>query len=30
VRHLANTFPNIEKLKKIKEKERLKHVKCFK
>ena len=28
--HLANGFPNIEKLKKIKEEERLKHVKCFK
>ena len=29
-RHLANGCPNIEKLKKIKEEERLKHVKCFK
>ena len=28
--HLANGFPNIEKLKKIKEEEMLKHVKCFK
>ena len=28
--HLANGCPNIEKLKKMKEKERLKHVKCFK
>ncbi|OQU76389.1 hypothetical protein SORBI_3010G140750 [Sorghum bicolor] len=30
VGHLANGFPNKEKLKKIKEEERLKHVKCFK
>ena len=28
--HLANGCPNIEKLKNIKEEERLKHVKCFK
>jgi hypothetical protein len=28
--HLANGCPNIEKLKKMKEEERLKHVKCFK
>jgi hypothetical protein len=28
--HLANVFPNIEKLEKMKEEERLKHVKCFK
>ena len=28
--HLANGCLNIEKLKKIKEEERLKHVKCFK
>ena len=30
VGHLANSCPNIEKLKKMKEEERLKHVKCFK
>ncbi|KAG0543855.1 hypothetical protein BDA96_02G224800 [Sorghum bicolor] len=30
VGHLANDFPNKEKLKKMKEEERLKHVKCFK
>ena len=30
VGHLGNGCPNIEKLKKIKEEERLKHVKCFK
>ncbi|KAG0514181.1 hypothetical protein BDA96_10G168500 [Sorghum bicolor] len=30
VGHLANGFPNKEKLKKMKEEERLKHVKCFK
>ena len=30
VRHLANSYPNKEKLKLIKEEERLKHVKCFK
>jgi hypothetical protein len=30
VGHLANGFPNKEKLKKIKEEERIKHVKCFK
>ena len=29
-RHLVNSCLNIEKLKKIKEEERLKHVKCFK
>jgi hypothetical protein len=29
-RHLANGCPNIEELKKMKEEERLKHVKCFK
>jgi hypothetical protein len=28
--HLVNDCPNIEKLKKIKEEERLKHIKCFK
>ena len=28
--HLANGCPNKEKLKKMKEEERLKHVKCFK
>jgi cytochrome c553 len=28
--HLANGCPNIEKLKKMKEEDRLKHVKCFK
>jgi cytochrome c553 len=28
--HLTNDCPNIEKLKKMKEEERLKHVKCFK
>jgi hypothetical protein len=28
--HLANGCPNIEKLKKMKKEERLKHVKCFK
>jgi hypothetical protein len=28
--HLANGCPNIEKLKKMKEEERLKYVKCFK
>ncbi|OQU79050.1 hypothetical protein SORBI_3008G088887 [Sorghum bicolor] len=30
VGHLANGCPNKEKLKKIKEEERIKHVKCFK
>jgi hypothetical protein len=30
VGHLANGCPNKEKLKKMKEEERLKHVKCFK
>ncbi|KAG0549771.1 hypothetical protein BDA96_01G283200 [Sorghum bicolor] len=30
VGHLANGFPNKEKLKNMKEEERLKHVKCFK
>jgi cytochrome c553 len=28
--HLANGCPNIEKLKKMKEEERIKHLKCFK
>jgi cytochrome c553 len=28
--HLENGCPNIEKLKKMKKEERLKHVKCFK
>ena len=30
VGHLAHTCPNKEKLKEMKEEERLKHVKCFK